>query len=348
MRLILVTIFLASYLGSHAQSVAKAEDLLNQGLILEAKKELVLLVNSQPKNSKANYWLGVVLSAEYSAKELNPNKDPKPLIDAGVSFEKAIYLDSHLDSSAEIANIKAFQNKAYNAGVQNYQSSELEMAFTFFKMSSEAANWLNTPDLQSIYFAGHCANQIGEHQSAVMILEPAIQLDPSNEKLSKELLTAYMKVKDYSQAHSLINQTLVYHQSSKYFWYEYLSLSMKTEKLEEALKAAKQLSALDNNNAKNFALMASLYDQTGDTQMAIETYEKVLSLNPNDVQANFNLGVILYNQVIELNNSAATKENVKKSKELLDKAENYLLTAQTIDPGNMDIPVILENINSMK
>ena len=336
-----------SFIGQ-TQSLSQAIHLINEGEIKRAKNDLLELSNKNPKDSESKFWLGVALYKSYSDIQMNPKRELKPLIDAGISFEKAYFLDPSIGQEVELKHVKTFQNLAYNAGISNYQNSEQNLAYTLFKMSSECAKWLEQIDASAYYFTGHCANNLGEFQSALPYLEPLAKEDPKNEKYAKELLKTYLGLNQNEKAANLINNVLSNNQSNEHFWYESMSLNMKTENLNEALDAAKQLCLLDSKNSRNRTLLASLYDQTGDESSAIKTYKEVIEANPTNAQAAYNLGVILYNKVVIMNKSNPSKSNTLKAMELLDDSKKYLLKAQKLDPSNMDIPILLKNIRSMR
>ncbi len=331
-----------------AQSLDNAIQSLNDGEILNAKNELMELSFQYPQDADAKFWLGVSLFREYTDLQLNPEREIKPLIDAGISFEKAFFLNPSFSQSKEMYQIKAFQSIAFNTGISNFQKTNLEMAFTLFKMSSLCAKWQKVKDNESFYYAGHCANKLEQFQSALPYLETLVEVDPKNEKYSKELLASYMGLNMTDKASNLLNQVLANNRTSAYFWNEFMILNMKSENYSEALKGAKQLCLLDNTNSDNKTVLASLHDQVGETEESIRLYKEVISSNPRNVQATFNLGVMLYNKAIEIQKSSLSKEKKEMAMRFLLQAEEYILKAESLDPNNPDIPILLENISAMK
>ena len=91
--------------------------------------------------------------------------------------------------------------------------------------------------------------------------------------------------------------------------------------------------------------MGSIYDQTGEKEKARQNYEQALKVDPNNFDANFNLGVLHFNKAADLNNKynkmdAATQKKtgakvMADSKASFNKAVPYFEAAHKANPKDV-------------
>lgn len=335
-------------LSASAQDFNLVEELLLEEQLSAAKSEIQKILKDYPENASAYYWLGSVLAREYAEKDLNPEKDIKLMIDAGVSFEKAKFLNhACLQETDQGKQLKSFSSKVYNLGINSYQSGNIEMAFTHFKMVVMANEWVGKNDHEALYYTGHCANKLNSASSAKAYLEKAIVLKPEDLKVVRELIKAKMELGENDEARVLAKSALTYHPTDQSLWQDLMSISMKLQDDEEALSAAQTLSHLDSGNATTKAFLASLYDRTGNKEKAINTYLECVALDSEHAMANYNLGVLLYNEAITTLQMAPSPEAKAEATNKLQTAKFHLEQAYKLDPSNEEAKKILKNIEKM-
>ncbi len=348
MNRILIFSLLAITFQAKAQDFSMVKELLIEEEIVQAKSEVQKLLSEHPENAEAYYWFGSTLAREYASKELNPNGDVKLVIDAGISFEKAKFLDAGcLQKTDGGRQLKAYSSKVYNLAINAYKNSDVEMAFTYFKMVAMSNEWVGVNDSETLYYAGHCANKLNDSNTAKLFLEKALVLQPENVKVSKELIKAKISLNELEDAKGAIKNSLTYHPTDQGLWQELMMLSLDMKDHEEALSAAQTLSHLDSGNVSTKAFLASLYDKSGKKEKAISTYVECVTMDPEHAMATYNLGILLYNEaivVLQMNPTPEQKENAITN---LEKAANYLKQSRKLNPTNTDIQEILENIDKM-
>ena len=349
MKTILSVMIMAISLSLNGQDFNVIKELLNQDKVFEASDIAQQIVQRNPDLAAAHYWLGASMYRSYVSSDLNPNKEIKSIIDAGIAFEKAEYLDPSCSKKADHGQaLKAYGGKAFNLGVLSYQKKEMDIAFTFFKMSNQVSEWTGKPDSESMYYAGHCANKLGDHKSAKDFLGKLVSKEPSNEKAVKELAQAHLNLEELDEMKSLLQSSLVHNPNSSDLWYEFMNVTSMLNLPEESLEAAQTLSHLESGNTENLAFLASLYDKTGEKEKAITTYTNCLSIDGDHQKANYNLGVLYYNEAVTVSNIATTDAQKNDVKENLIKAEKYLTQAQNLDSQNVELEMLLSNIQNMK
>lgn len=346
-QLLLATlIFSTSFL--HSQDFSLIEEQIFENDLKEAKTSLQKIIKEDQLNAEAHYWLGAVLHRAYCNSVAGDSKDDKIIVDAGISFEKAKFLDpSCLIKADEGKQLSSYSGKVFNLGVTHFQSNNVEMAFTFFKMSVEATDWLGEIDEEALFYTGLCANKLDDASTAKEYLEQALAKDPSSVEVVKELLKAKISLGELAEGKELLKSSLTHHPDEESLWKELVLLGVKMEDNEEALAAAQTLSHLDSGNPQNLAFLASLYDQSGNTEKAINSYSECLNVDPNHPKVSYNLGVLLYNDAISVLNMAPSEEDKNKAIKKLVVAKSHLENAQKLDPNNMDISTILKNIQSV-
>lgn len=78
------------------------------------------------------------------------------------------------------------------------------------------------------------------------------------------------------------------------------------ERVDEAKTKLEEAISEEPTNALYYYFLGYLYDFEEDSEMAQESYEKAIELNPEYYEANYNLGVVHYNRardiISEMNN----------------------------------------------
>ncbi|MFK7756265.1 MAG: tetratricopeptide repeat protein [Flavobacteriales bacterium] len=349
MNRLLIFFFAVTVTSINAQDLSMVKELLMEEEIAKAKTEVQSILSEYPESAAAYYWLGSTLAREYSSAQLNPSRDVKPMIDAGISFEKAKFLNQNcLVETDGGRRLKSFSSKVYNLAINAYKDSNVEMAFTYFKMVAMSNDWVNVIDTETLYYTGHCANKLEDSNTAKMYLEKALANKPEDVKIAKELVKANIKLGEQNEAKAVIKNSLTYNPTEQDLWQELMMLSLDMADNEEALSAAQTLSHLDSGNISTKAFLASLYDKNGKKEKAISTYVECVTMDPEHTMATYNLGVLLYNQSVKVLQMSPTPEQKLEANKTLEMSSDYLKQAQKLDPSNSDIKKILSNIDKMK
>jgi Flp pilus assembly protein TadD len=76
-------------------------------------------------------------------------------------------------------------------------------------------------------------------------------------------------------------------------------MSLASGKGEDALAKINKTIAADPTNSNLYAVRGSMYDQQKKTDLALADYRKSVELDPNNFDAQFNLGVSNYNRAAD-------------------------------------------------
>jgi len=329
----------------YAQDFTQVKDLIQQGDFDDAIKAAKSLVKDAPESAEAHYWMGMSLFSSYCNAENFKNHDTKSLIDAGISLDKAQFLDANvLNKISDLNLLKTFNSKTYNLGVTSYQDGDMELAYTYFNMSARTSDWMGKLDQDALYFTGHCALKLNNTQGAVKYLSQAHAMAPENIKVIKELAKAKEANGDLESCVALLNKGLVFHPENEDLWYMLMSANATLGNNEDALAAAQTLSHMDSVNDQNLAFLGSMYDRTGDIEKAKKTYMKCLEINPDHEKANFNLGVLYFNEIVMALNADSSKKDTPEIQNLIELSHKHLNKVIEINPNQPKAKELLNQL----
>ncbi|GHV61549.1 hypothetical protein FACS1894195_2240 [Bacteroidia bacterium] len=152
----------------------------------------------------------------------------------------------------------------YNAAIAAQKADTLEAAEKYFKQSLQ----LGYEPARCYAMLANILKTQGKTQESVGYLHKGYELFPNDAFMLVELINYYLS-------------------------------GGEPEKAEEYLDAA---IALDPNNGSFYRAKGSLYEKMGKIDLSIEMNEKAISLDPKDFAAQYNLGAMKLNKVIELHN----------------------------------------------
>ena len=216
--------------------------------------------------------------------------------------------------------------KAYSAGLEYYNMGNYEAAVPFFEESIKVD--------QAFIYAHRvlisCYEQLDKEVEAIAAYEVLIPLAPSDRTLPYNLAMSYLEKKDYQKAKVYLKKALAVDPAygkaaNKLKELEtYLNRAIKRSELaveqeeDQVVLQAKKVynKALVAYRAKDYItsiqllssfiepvefpdfyyLLAISYQQEGEIEKTIESYERVLEVDDRHFDTNLNLGILLYNQ----------------------------------------------------
>lgn len=205
-----------------------------------------------------------------------------------------LFLDANLQKLIGNADkaIEAFNNilenypknpvAAYELSRLYQQKSQFEDALKMAKMAVEEDD---TNKWYKIFLAELYSNA-DDQMAAIQLYEPLIEAEPRNEDYYYKQAFFYVKANDIKNALRVYDQL-----ESK------VGLNEEVVRRKHALymgmgdfkKAAKQLTRLTEafpTNVDYFSQLATFYEQIDDRQAALEVYQKILTLDPDNPKAN--------------------------------------------------------------
>ena len=255
------------------------------------------------------------------------------ILDVAVeSFDKAIKIgneEEYVDKSK--TNLQLLVDRFYNLAVVHYNAKQyLDAARYFEKSSNISSKYLNKPNDENMAYAKECYRyQINEDlnkkdtANALAICQEGLQKFPDNTDIMLSEANIWLAKGE--------NQKVI-------------------DRLENVVKYVK-------DNPSIYFIIGQSYANLHNEEKAIDAYSKVLAINPNHFETNYNIASIYFNDGTDLaeqanqlpvdkENEAKYNELMAKSSALYEKAIPYLEKANAATPEDLVILQALKNVYS--
>jgi tetratricopeptide (TPR) repeat protein/4-amino-4-deoxy-L-arabinose transferase-like glycosyltransferase len=133
---------------------------------------------------------------------------------------------------------------------------------------------------------------LGEFGLAAGSLETASKLNPSDTGVAMQLADAYNKMGQYLQACDVLSRVLAIDPGNMALRFKFANSLYRAERYPDALKQFRDLSNFDPRNADFLVNMGTVYAAMDSISLAVQTWEKALSLDPANELARENLKAV--------------------------------------------------------
>lgn len=332
--------------------VTSAVSFFTQGKLDKAKELIDEAIGHENCVNWAKAYMvrGQIYQAIFETQDENYKKLSKdPLSVAWDSYQKVIQLDDknkfEKDLKTQYANLVIdFTNQGvvcYNQGMKTDDTKDFKDAVNNFKRVleiNESPLGTQKVDTTVIYNAGVAAHKAGDLDEAIKFYKKSLELNYEAGKIYAMVANILLgqsraaneagdsvtgKAKQEEAVHFLHEGHKLY-PDDNYMLVELINYYLMGDtpaKAEEFLDAAiKQ----EPNKAEYYRAKGSLYEKLNQPEKAEAMYIKTLELNPNDFFAQYNLGNIHLNRVIEDHKVVQDIVDAKEYNAALDKVmEKY-------------------------
>lgn len=296
----------------------------------EAKKALEKVIQTDPSNNVANRELGIIYYNDKQYKQAIPllkkafavKADAKVAFQIGKSYLK---VDDVASAVEYLKKATTMQKTLWDAGLQLARAN-----FKLKKYSEASAEYARIQakaklEDEDFYNLAQCYENLGKKSEAISAYRKAITKFGSNK--SKKAITARYKVgvvdlekKKYSNAltqFKFIASADPKASQIKDVFFLLADANMGLKKTSAAIGNLEKAVALDKSNIEAYARLADLYTKSKMATKAKATYEKMMSLSPNDpnvylVLGQYNFKAKNYEKALKLFvQSNSLKENVE-------------------------------------
>lgn len=259
------------------------------------------------------------------------------------SYQKSMELDEKDKWKREnVAGLAQAQNLAVNMGINAYNEQNYEKAANLFLIGEKAAADLGVVDTLALYNAGLAAEQAEDYETALAQYRKATEIDYLGSKMYLYMANLYQRMDDSEGYLAVVKEGREeYPEDADLIVYE-LNYYLQNQKYAEAEENLKLAIKKEPDNKQLYFSLGVVYDQLGDTEKAIEAYEKAIELDPDYFDAVYNLGALYFNQGVEMNNAAneiednaAYEKAREEAKAVFKKAQPHLEKAHQLDPQDM-------------
>ncbi len=200
----------------------------------------------------------------------------------------------------------------------------------------------NVVDTIIFYNAGMAASRADKYERAVKYYEKAKKYEHPDPNLYVFLESTYMALEDTASALEVLKEGFERFPDSQAILIELINYYLTKGIEDEALEYLRIAREDDPENVSYVFAEATIYDRMGETDKAVELYEKCIEMDPDFFNAYYNLGGMYYNKAVtmyeESSNILDDDEYLKaraKADSTLLKSLPYMEEAHEIRPDDI-------------
>ncbi|RFP65096.1 tetratricopeptide repeat protein [Hymenobacter lapidiphilus] len=303
MKKVLLTLVAAAALHTaSAQNSAVTNAILyqRQGTLDKAKTEIDKAVTNEKTSGKAKTWFtrgeiyeSMVNSPIYK-KSLGTEDGAKIAFEA---YTKALSLDGkdgEYGKQAE-AKLDGLYGMALNAGVESYNSKDFAKAMDAYRMAQQ----IKPQDTTAYLYAAYAAEANENFAGAKEMYGKLQGIGYQSTQMYGRMLQIARQQKDDAAALKVVQDALKAYPNNKGFMLEELNMYLSAGRGKEALEKIDRAIVADPTNSNLYAVKGSILDTDKKPAEALVAYRKAVEIDPNNFDANFNLGIYNYNKAAD-------------------------------------------------
>lgn len=362
--ILLSALFFVQNMYAQKGKITDAQLSLQAGKPLDAKKSIDEALQNEEIQKRADAWntKGDVYKTIYEGK-IFAAQIPNGLFDAKEAYLKAYELETNVKKQKNILpNLDAMYQHLFNEGFDRFNGKRYEEAYKYFKASTDVNEFLvskaykATIDTNALFATGIAASNANNLDNALPILKRLADMNYDNVAVYETLAQIYENSNQKDELAKLITKASAKYPENKNFQIYELNASLDAGDVYESLKKFEAAAQKDSKNPSVLFNLAALYDKAKQTDKAIETYKKTIALDAKYTDAYFNIGVIYFNEGVEINkkmNAINDKDDPlgekfnemkKQRNESFNKALPFLEKAYELDPKNADYKQNLKKV----
>lgn len=312
-------------------------DYLSQG----TQQMHITLIYGQPNNKKtwteegSNFeeWTYDKVTITFKDGVVSDFKETEilvedPLPDALSSLKKAEELDTENKESKDIKeNYDLLKAKYERQGIEQFFDEDYKGAFKSFATIHEInQNPLmeGVVDTTLVYYAGMAASRADMTDESIKYYEIARENNYPEADLYIFLKAKYFEKGDSAAGVAALEEGWQKFPDNQAVLIELINYYLLSGREDEALEYLKIAQEEDPENLSFIFAEGTLYDKTGDIEKAREAYERCLEIDPDYFNAYYNLGVMYYNEAVEMYQKAEKINTPKEYGEAVDAADAVL------------------------
>lgn len=341
--------------------VEKAFELLKKKELDKSWEAIQLATKNEETAQDARAWY----VRSYVSKELfkdDPQKNAnfgKEALDAG---QTSMALDQQEKYHKECKAIASFiYTNYYNQTVTLLNSENYQDALVRLKSLTRDRRSFNEFYAEASYLSGYAYLMLHQPDSTQNYFSQALTAGYRDPLIYETLASTYLDANEVGKARTMVDMGQILFTDDRGLKIAELNTLMKEKHYERAAQAAEQYLSSYKKDTEVMLLYGTvqgrLFDSNPEKQeeyfgKRIAIYEKILKLEPNNLLANYNLGITYYNKGVELiNNEEVFEKDIFEFDQLLNvcaglfqKALPFVLKANQLDPSNFNALKALEGI----
>ncbi len=354
---------LAVALNGYAQKgkVNSAEISLSEGKVLDAKKDIDAALTDAETQTSVKAWRvkGDVYKDIYETKLYYP-QNPNCLFDAKDAYIKALGLETNPKKQKDYSTpLSALEGYLFNEGLGRYKQNNNEDAFRHFSSAYSINELLLSKGLQksidtsALFAAAVSGASAKKYTEVTPMLEKLVSMNYNEPSVYESLAQIYEETKNTEALAEIVKKGLAKYPDNKNLKVIELNQALSSNDLSAQIQKFEDAVKKEPKNTSYLFNLAVIYDKAGQTDKAKATYEQIIAADTKFGDAYYNLGIMTFNEGIEINkkmNALDDKEvdkynALKKQRdEIFQKALPYLEKAYQIDTKNPDYKQSLRKV----
>lgn len=308
-KIILAGILLATFqLNAQNSKVVSTYNYL-KSQELDKAKEAIDEATENPATSdfwKTYYFRGDV----YYELALTQNDEFKklaedPILEAYRSYKKVYEYDSKKINKNELnGKFKGLIPPAFSGGVTKFNEKDFKKAYEFFNVSRSVSEHFGVVDTLSLFNMALSASQGGDYETALQDYRKCIELEYKPEIIYLDMANIHITNNNDDKAFELLKEARSKFPTDQNLLTTELNLYLKNEKFDEAIENLDLAIKTDPENYIFYYARGTLNNNKGRVEAALEDFKKCIELKDDYFDAYYNMGAILFNQAVELNDAA--------------------------------------------
>ena len=346
-----------------ADAYVKAYDAPTGSVVAGAtKQELMFMMGNEKPTSTEE----VVIGGQPYTKEVYANKDlyfnangqlaiidvTQPVYEDALAkaieaYKKAAEVDPALSKGKDIrAGLELISGRYINEAYNSYQFGEYAEASVLFEKAADAMETapLSKMDTTAVYNAGFTAWIAKDYTRAQKFFEKCLANNYYYEggEVFAKLADVYKNLGQKDAARDVLEKGFTTYPQSQSILIGlinyYLESGQNTDRLFVLINEAKKN---EPDNASLYYVEGNIYKELGQTENAVKAYYKCADINPNYEFGYIGVGILYYNQAIELQEKAANEFDDKKYEAIVAEFNTALKNA--IEPFEKAFEVSKDN-----
>jgi tetratricopeptide (TPR) repeat protein len=243
----------------------------------------------------------------------------------------------------------ALAGEYINKGVTEFQDNKnYAAALENFEKGMSMTSFSGKIDTNVMYYAALAADNAKNHEKANLYYSTLIKMNYQGKDDGPIVYANYSRILeaqgDTAKSIEILKAGRAKYPNDRALLNKEINYYLTAGKNQEALQSLKEAVAADPENPGLYAIQGSVLENLGETAQAETAYKRALELEPENFDANYNLGAMYFNKGVEYNNEAnnySMKEMKKidaaqaKALEEFKKAQPYLEKANQLNPTDV-------------
>ncbi|MBK9329391.1 MAG: hypothetical protein IPM95_08790 [Sphingobacteriales bacterium] len=349
------SLFLMQNTFAQKGKITSAQLSLEEGKIMDAKKEIDAALSDAEVQKMAKAWLtkGDVYTKLYETK-LFYAQNPKCLFDAKEAYLKGFDLETNTKKQKDYGTpLKNLFSYLFNEGFDRFKGNRYDDAYMHFQSALEINNFLfnkgfvSTLDTNVIFATAMSGANLNKSAEILPLLEVLVKMDYDNPAIYETLAQVYEIQKNKEALTDIVTKGLKKYPDNKNLKVYELNETLDNPDVRQSILKFEKAKINDPANASILFNLGVLYDKIHINDTAILNHLGAIDLKVDYGDAYFNLGVLYFNDGVAKNKEMnAVDDKVDKTGEIYlglkserDKlfaiALPYLEKAYSIDPKNL-------------